>query len=223
MNCTKFFSNLGEGKMNCPFCQRKIPEDSNFCNLCGKKLHEEISQNPLPVVIEPLNRPVEKEEWGIHLNQSKFSNARNYPSWAKPIQRESWNSRGIIIWDKKTEKVTKLWAYQGIQLLRVFRETIEWKENGVVVGEPAVEILLDSGRKKKKEQSQPQENRWVLTNQIQLSGNQSQEFFLFLEKNEELLQKMEIEDDNERSRILGEVYSYILSWGKEKKDKNETS
>lgn len=71
---------------------------------------------------------------------------------------------------------------------------------------------------------QPTENKaekdgWCLSNTIQLSPSQSKQFLSFLEQNEEKLKDIIAKENEERSRILGEVYSLILSWHRERKAK----
>ena len=58
-----------------------------------------------------------------------------------------------------------------------------------------------------------------MSNTIQLSPNQSKQILSFLEQNEEKLKEIIAKENEERSRILGEVYSLILSWRRDRKAK----
>jgi len=76
-------------------------------------------------------------------------------------------------------------------------------------------IPSDKNSKKKSEdqsETKPlQEDGWCLTHTIQLSPDRTQQFLSFLEREETSLQKVAKEEEAERKRILGQVYSMILS------------
>jgi hypothetical protein len=46
----------------------------------------------------------------------------------KPPQKEGWRSYGLIIWDKKSQQVAKLWASQALRVLAELRNSDYWKE-----------------------------------------------------------------------------------------------
>ena len=171
-------------------------------------MEREISPLPRKINTDSINHQNEEEEetWGMHINQNQYMNLNKFPVWGKPVQRESWNSRGIIIWEKQTQQVTKLWASQGMELLVLFRKTTDWKESGVIVGEPVVQFSVERRYKKKNKTPPAHESKWVLANQIQLNGIQSQELFSFLIKNEFLIREMASIDGEERKRALEKVY-----------------
>lgn len=60
-----------------------------------------------------------------------------------------------------------------------------------------------------------QEDGWRLSNTIQLSSDQAQQFLSFLEQQETSLDRVIKAEESERRKILGQVYSLILSWGVE--------
>jgi hypothetical protein len=60
-----------------------------------------------------------------------------------------------------------------------------------------------------------QEDGWRLSNTIQLSPDQAQQFLSFLEQQETSLERVIKAEESERRKILGQVYSLILSWGVE--------
>lgn len=55
-----------------------------------------------------------------------------------------------------------------------------------------------------------------MINTIQLSPDQTRQFSLFLEEREAKLHNVIQEEEKESKRILGQVYSLILSWRKER-------
>jgi hypothetical protein len=60
-----------------------------------------------------------------------------------------------------------------------------------------------------------QEDGWRLSNTIQLSPDQAQQFLSFLEQQETSLDRVIKAEESERRKILGQAYSLILSWGVE--------
>jgi hypothetical protein len=96
-------------------------------------------------------------------------------------------------------------------------------EKRLVVGEIVYQITMLVDKKSKgKVSKQPTENKaekdgWRLSNTIQLSPNQSKQFLSFLEQNEVKLKEIIAKENEERGRILGEAYSLILSWRRERK------
>ena len=95
----------------------------------------------------------------------------------------------------------------------------------MVVGEIAYRITMPADEKPKGKvterltENKAEKDDWCLTNTIQLSPSQSKQFLFFMEQNEEKLKEIIAKENEERSRILGKVYSLILSWRREKKAK----
>jgi len=51
--------------------------------------------------------------WGIHINfWSNQSGTPNFPKWAKPFKKNNWQERGVVIWDEKTQQITRCYARQ---------------------------------------------------------------------------------------------------------------
>lgn len=67
-----------------------------------------------------------------------------------------------------------------------------------------------------------QEDGWCLSNTIQLSPDQAQQFLSFLEKQEISLERVIKAEESERRKILGQVYSLILSWGVEREKSGDS-
>ncbi len=156
--------------------------------------------------------------WGYHLNRAKHSQSfLPIPEWARSYKRD-WTDRGLVVWDEKTKSVTHLRAFYALDLQIQMAENEFWKNDGIIVGDRAYEIIMESDEHQKTKKSDDmQENkpngRWVLTNQIKLSPAQAQELFTFLQSHYNQIQEMADEDVKEVKRIRGQVYSLISRWG----------
>ncbi|HEY5039689.1 MAG TPA: hypothetical protein VIJ93_11505, partial [bacterium] len=155
--------------------------------------------------------------WGYHINRAKYpQSSPSIPEWARS-HKSDWVDRGLVIWDEATKSVTHLRASYILDLQIQMAENDVWKNDGIIVGDRAYEIIIESNeRQKTKKSDDTQENkpngRLALINQIKLSPSQAQELFAFLQSHRNQIQKMADEDDKEIKRILGQVYSLILSW-----------
>ena len=164
--------------------------------------------------------------WGTHINVwSNQSGTPNFPEWAKPFQKNNWQERGVVIWDEKTQQITRCYAGQMLKVLQDLKATDVWKQDRYVVGVPAYRIVLPSGRQKKKnkpEQSKSEEKTgegWVLTETINLTPDQTALLFDFLEKSVSTIDRLaEIERTEARER-LGKAYKMILDWGRERRER----
>jgi len=164
--------------------------------------------------------------WGIHINVwSNQSGTPNFPEWAKPLQKNDWQERGVVIWDEKAQQITRCDAGQMLNVLQDLKATDVWKQDGYAVGVPAYRIVLPSGRQKKKKQpEQPKSEEktgegWVLTETINLTPDQTALLFDFLEKSASTIEKLaEIESTEARER-LGKAYKMILEWGRKRRER----
>jgi hypothetical protein len=173
-----------------------------------------------------MNAIVSEPTWGYHMNDSIYTlSCPPCPKWAKRFDQQSWNRLGVVVWDAHLQRITHLFGSQAMRILEEVRESKVWRKKGLVVGEIVYRITMPSDKKSKGKVSvQPIENKagkdgWCLSNTIQLSPSQSKQFLSFLEQNEEKLKDIIAKENEERSRILGEVYSLILSWRRERKAK----
>jgi hypothetical protein len=142
--------------------------------------------------------------WGARINTSGLHGARGCPTWANPAQRERWRDRGLVLWDHRSHQITGLSATHALQILNHLRTNDDWKQHGIIVGEPATQISLDDPE---------QEAKKVLVNQMSLNATQSQGLFDLLQSNETLLQQMAEKDERERQRRLRAVYEFLLNLG----------
>ena len=147
------------------------------------------------------------------------------PKWAKRFDQQSWNRLGVVVWDAQIQRITHLFGSQAMRILEETQESKVWRKKGLVIGEIAYRITMPADKKSKgKVTEQLTENKaekddWCLTNTIQLSPSQSKHFLFFMEQNEEKLKEIIAKENEERSRILGKVYSLILSWRRERNAK----
>jgi len=164
--------------------------------------------------------------WGIHINVwSHQSGTPNFPEWAKLFQKNNWQERGVVIWDEKTQQITRCDAGQMLKVLQELKATDVWKQDGYVVGVPAYRIVLPSSRQKKKkepEQSKSEEKTgegWVLTETINLTPDQTALLFEFLEKSATKIEKLAAIESTESRERLGKAYKMILEWGRERRER----
>jgi hypothetical protein len=132
------------------------------------------------------NQDERHESWGVKINTRWQRKAEDCPVWAHPAQREKWTKSGVIIWDHETQQITKLKATQALWVLDQLRTRTDWKQHGMIVGEPATQISLDNP---------DEEPKSVLFDQIHLNATQSQELLNILEDNEETLQDMSVAEE----------------------------
>lgn len=168
--------------------------------------------------------------WGFHLNETIYSlSCPPCPQWANSWGQQNWHKLGVVVWDARMNRVTHLQGSQAFHILEQSQKSEAWKNEGLLVGEFAYCITIPSHKKSKSriaDQPQPktsQEDGWGLTNSIQLAPDQAQQFISFLEQHETNLEKIIQAEAAERGRILGQVYSLILSWRDERKKGSDSS
>jgi hypothetical protein len=148
--------------------------------------------------------------WGARINTDRFGNQGGYPSWANQAQCEKWGEQGLILWDHRVQQITKLSATQSLQILEYLRADDGWKQQGIIVGEPATRLVLDDPER------EPED---VLIDQIGLRVSRVQELLELLEANEADLREIAEAEENERGRLLGKVYAHIIEIGRRNKEK----
>ncbi len=173
-----------------------------------------------------MNAIISEPTWGYHMNDSIYTLlCPPCPKWAKRFGQQSWDRLGVVVWDVQTQRIMHLFGSQAMHILEEARESKVWRKKGLVVGEIVYRIIMPADKKSKgKVSEQPTENKaekdgWCLSNTIQLSPSQSKQFLSFLEQNEAELIEIIAKENEERSRILGEAYSLILSCRRERKAK----
>ena len=163
--------------------------------------------------------------WDFHLNATIYSlSCPPCPKWANSWEQQNWHKLGVVVWDARVNRISHLHGSQAVHILEQSRYFEAWRNEGLLVGEVAYFIMIPSHKKSKSrtvDQLEPkpsqEEDGWCLTNTIQLAPSQAQQFVAFLEQYEASLEKVVQAEAAERRRILGQVYSLILSW----RDKRE--
>ena len=173
---------------------------------------------------------MKKAHGGVHLIEKLYSSSYpQSPKWVTGWNEERWSKLGVVVWDSQIHLVTHFRGSEALDLLFQLQQSDAWKREGLVVGETVYTIPIPNNTNSKKRKQDQEEEKsekkdgWHLTNTIQLSPDQTKQFFLFLEENEEKLHNIVDEEESERRKILGKVYSLILSWRKERLKNNPAS
>lgn len=188
--------------MYCQNCRKEIPDDSGYCCYCGSAIQR---MEGLPNLTEITDEP----QWGFHLNDS-YMEDRITPGWLKPDQESTWKQMGLIIWNRKTKQVAKIWAKQSLEIMDQLLNTADWYENGITVGEPAINFEIPSGHSKSIKHTLKKDGEWVLINQIHLSGDQAKELLTFLVKKKGALTIIAEQDKKESGKLLAKAYRELL-------------
>jgi hypothetical protein len=143
------------------------------------------------------NRP----KWGARINKRALNRTQDYPDWANSRQREKWDEQGLVLWDYESQQITRLWAGQALQLLEHLRTNHDWKQTGVVVGEPATQIFLDDPERKPEQ---------VLNCQFELSPDRAQALFDLLQEGEAILKETSELEEKECRRALNNCYKTLF-------------
>jgi hypothetical protein len=148
------------------------------------------------------NRDQQDEpSWGVRINRRGLHRAKDCPRWASPLQREKWEKWGLILWDHKSHQVTRLSATQALQVLDYLHTNDDWKQQGVIMGEPATRLSIDDPTR------EPEE---VLVDQMDLGPVQVQELFDLLKNNEPVLRELSEQEEKEQGEALRQVYNILL-------------
>lgn len=118
--------------------------------------------------------------WGARINTRRGQKV-DCPAWADRLQQETWEKQGLVLWDHQSREITRLAATQTLSLLSYMRSTDDWRQEGLVVGEPSVQVFPDD----------PKPNlMYTLAHEMTLSPEQAQGVFELPENNEAELQVM---------------------------------
>jgi len=139
--------------------------------------------------------------FGMRINRGRLHATRGCPDWANQLQREKWEERTLVLWDHESHQITGLSATQALHVLNHLRTNDDWKQQGVVIGEPVTRLSIDDPTR------EPEE---VLINQIDLSPAQVQELFNLLRENETMLKEQSEQEEREQKRALFQAYDFLL-------------
>jgi hypothetical protein len=141
--------------------------------------------------------------WGMHVNTNVYrGKPPSCPAWAKPMQREDWKSRGLIVWKDETHTITRLSAQDALQVLASLQANDAWKQDGLVVGRPMTRFSLSQPDAKPEE---------ILVDTIALNADEVMQLFGFLQLKRGVLQTMAEADEEERKRRLAAAFRILLN------------
>jgi hypothetical protein len=103
------------------------------------------------------------------------------------------------------------------------KEKSFWKTEGVIVGSPIYEITLEveTQRTKKKDPKADQDKpkgKWILSDQIKLTPDQTQELFDFLLAQENKLQELALIEKKEARELLADAYEILIKARQKRKN-----
>lgn len=139
----------------------------------------------------------DEPSWGARINTRWGS--KDYPFWANKLQREQWQTTGLVLWDSATHQITQLSALQASAVLEHLLGDDDWREVGLILGEPA--FRLDGPG----HQAEP-----VLLNEINLTPAQVHELLALLQNNTGDLKDMCVLEEQDSARRRHEVYRILL-------------
>lgn len=143
--------------------------------------------------------------WGARIDSGWPPQTVDCPTWARGSLRQDWEQQGLLLWDHQTRTITRLSATHSLGLLDQLCRTSEWKEHGLVVGQPAVRLWLDDPERKAEQ---------VLANEMELSPARLQVVLELLQTHEAELQRQRESEQVERRHRIALVYDSILNFGR---------
>jgi hypothetical protein len=170
----------------------------------------------------------EPPPWGIKVNTHRSGQQkRDCPPWANGFQREKWGEAGVVIWDHDQQQITRLHAGHALDILQLLRTTDDWRQEGIIVGEPAVRIKLRNQtrtRRRKGEEPPPDEPeekpQHVLTNTIHLTAERAHELLDVLQRYENELRPIAEADDKAANEAIFKAHGILLGFVRAKESKD---
>lgn len=121
---------------------------------------------------------LDQTTWGIHLNfDGHLFSSPDSPAWLTPLQRQDWQRRGIIVWSADLRMVTHLYAGYVLEIFQGMQADDAWKSNNFVIGSPKYRLS-----------SETVDGTVTLENQIELTADQANILFGFLNTHKKLLE-----------------------------------
>jgi hypothetical protein len=84
----------------------------------------------------------DSEKWGIRLNNSISSYGSHGPEWLSRYQVEKRKRKGLVIWNEDEHQVVNISGGGALGILDNINGDDGWKENGLIIGEPALEFNM---------------------------------------------------------------------------------
>ena len=169
----------------------------------------------------------EQKVWGVEINRRNYGN-QAIPElcleWIRPIEKQDWPKKGVIVWSHQAQRVEFLSAAHALQYLEHMRTNDGWQLEGMpIVRQSTVIEIEDTSKRKRKAMPTGEENqnteeksstsKTVVEERFRLSPDQSVEFLKILEMNETVLKEMAEEDERECSKALWKAYRYLIERG----------
>lgn len=165
-----------------------------------------------------------QQSWGVYVNSTSYGSARSIPkdclTWVKPVDKDKWQKRGVVVWHNEAQRVEAKSAGYALQLLEYMHTNDIWKENGIPITRQYIQLLpTDTPKKRqsrKKGENQPSvekeesKSETVIEESFRLTPEESAQLMQTLEANEPSLRQMADEDEKHKSRVMGQVYSFLL-------------
>jgi len=108
--------------------------------------------------MENINRSDEKG-WGVRFNHNPLYHRRKSnipegcPSWARPVDIDDLQSKGIVIWNDATQKMVLLSGGEAIALLNKLRTTTQWKTEGISITRRVYQFFLEEPKKSRQKKT----------------------------------------------------------------------
>jgi hypothetical protein len=171
------------------------------------------------VPMQNYSNVLDQTTWGIHLNfEGHYASPPNPPSWLTQLQQQDWQQRGIVLWDAYHRVVAHLYASYAFELLKHLHNDTAWKTEGLVIGSPTFQLSANSANTP----STKVGGDWVLKNQIELSGDQTQTLFEFISAQEGLLKHISVYDKKYAEQALNKVYQLIADYSRKERERKGT-
>ena len=165
----------------------------------------------------------DKVIWGIHINRDKDIGYPSCPKWVRPGEKSQWTNRGIIIWDETACRVLCLSPQQALDILDDLRESPSGKSEPLILSWNSYTLPFSEEDRKNWRSTKNRRIRFgeagSKPRDMCLSPAQAQELLLFLDSHYDELRELADEHANEVRKVLGGVYSLILGWRREKRQR----
>lgn len=155
---------------------------------------------------------LDQNTWGIHINfEGYFASPTSPPSWLTQLQQQDWQQRGVVLWNANLRIVTHLYASYALELLEQMLND-EWKSNGFIIGSPTYKLS-----------SETVNGTVTFENKIELTSDQSIDFYDFLSAHKKLLEYVAIRDEEAAKDALRIIFHRIAVYGRQVREGKKAS
>ena len=114
--------------------------------------------------------------------------------------RKRWGQKGLILWQKETQHIVRLFATYALQLLEDLHSDDAWTTQGIVVGEPVIQLTWGE---------QGNSSEPGLHNPIRLSPRQTRSLLDLLQRHRAALEELRRQEEEDRDRAMQELASIL--------------